>query len=97
MQETQQRPSTPQKKVNSNDGQIVLTKTQAALVNIALFGSVITHCLYIFFSTGDEVSCGTLSQKAVCYLPGVDWLGYVLVGCFAFLFVAFMLLAPSKK
>ena len=34
----------------------------------------------IFFSTGDEIPCGALS-KQVCTLPGVNDLGYVVLGC----------------
>ena len=57
------------------DGVIIFWSCTAILVNYA--GII----MFAFFSTGDEVSCGGGVSRAVCTLPGVDWLGYVVLGC----------------
>ena len=94
----QQKPSDKSRPV-TNPGGITLTSGSVVLVNICLLVTTVTLLLYVFLDTGDKVSCGTLSAKQDCYLPGVDWLGYPLLASFIFVVVSFLLLAktnPSK-
>ena len=72
----QQQPTTKAKpKKTGLDGVIIAWSMVCILVNYA--GII----LLLFFSTGDEVSCGGGVARVVCTLPGEDWLGYIVLGC----------------
>lgn len=57
------------------DGVIIAWSMVSILVNYA--GII----MFAFFSTGDEVACGGGVARTACTLPGVDWLGYIVLGC----------------
>lgn len=93
-------PSQPQpakKKVAlTNPGGISLPSYAVMCLNLTLAVDAITLVLYVFLGTGDELSCGTLSARQTCYLPGVDWLGYALVACTVLTLLSMSMLAKTN-
>lgn len=95
--DTSQSKQLEKKKVSTNPGGITLPSYAVLCLNLTLAMNAITLVLYVFLEAGDEVSCGTLSSRQVCYLPGVDWLGYALVACFVLTALSMSMLAKTNK
>lgn len=78
------------------EGTVVLDKVRAAIVNLSFAIDAICIGLLAWLSKGDEVTCGAGISQQTCYLPGVDWLGYVIVAATCLTIVSMMMLSPKK-
>jgi hypothetical protein len=97
MDANQERKQRGQAKSSSAPADKPLSTGTRSILMLTLFVDVVAIALYAFFGTGDEVTCGSGISANVCYLPGVDWLGYAMMLAFALTVVCFMLLSPDKK
>jgi hypothetical protein len=78
------------------EGTVVLDKVRAAIVQLSLIIDAVCIGLLAWLSTGDEVTCGAGISQQTCYLPGVEWLGYVMVAATCMTVVSMMMLSPKK-
>lgn len=98
MTEQSQAPRQQKKQSTANNvGGITLTQPMVLIIRITLLFCTVGLALQAFLSTGDEVSCGTLSARTVCYLPGVDWLALPLMACFCFIIITYIVLSKTNK
>ena len=97
MDQPQQQKSSAKSRPVANPGGITLPSYAVLCLNLTLAIDAITLVLYVFFGNGDELACGTLTARQVCYLPGVDWLGYTLVACFVLTALSMSMIAKTNK